>query len=380
MKGSAKRSTKLRPNPAPIRRGCVLVLSTCLLACAHPATKPAAQPSKDRGSALILVPEANPAVDKRRPWGAPVPDSATEARVRTLLSQVVAGEPWTRVSVFGRPLIIGPALWSFLLKATPTVRDLGTPGTAIIPHPDGTSEDLTMRTFLDDGAVAQIAGQAAFLRLLEGFVAGSTRAANEEERKLFYTMVPFEIFGKPLTILQTEDARLVVDLDGLENGRVMWLDLISGYRAPATGKPPGPRLLPEQRAFLREQAGKAEANPAGTKGADAERALALVVETSDFSMKLCADALVPVVQAGEPLNASIVAMLGAGAWAMDHPPAADDITQHTLAAVRSVLRAYEHSLKRDAARIPLLSDLLARERERTLADYVTEKSRACKTQ
>ncbi len=218
------------------RHGFVLWMLACLGACAHsiPAAKPAAQPTTAQNRATVVDPGAKAQVDANRPWGAPVPDATTEKRARAILSQVVAG-PAERVSQLARPLVLGPALWSFLLRTSPMARDFGTPGTAVISHTDGSSEAMPMRTFSDDNAIARLAGQPSFLRLLGGFVTGTARAADEEERKLFYAIVPIEIVGKPLTILQTGDDRLAVILN---EDRVVWLDLLSAYHEPKSSEDP----------------------------------------------------------------------------------------------------------------------------------------------
>jgi hypothetical protein len=129
-----------------------------------------------------------------------------------------------------RPFTVGPALWAILIQVDhkggrTVVESLGTPSVAVVPT-GGQPTEWKMRTFLSANDVAALAATISFRDLCTAFGDGAPRAANQEERALFYKLVPLEIAGKPLTVVDVQQHRLVAYVD---NGRLAWMDLLSEY-------------------------------------------------------------------------------------------------------------------------------------------------------
>jgi hypothetical protein len=167
------------------------------------------------------------------------PERAVEKVVQapTVQNQVVQalddialgrGEYQRHLSV---PFMIGPGLWAEMLKLDPALAAIGTESTSVVPMSEGTRV-WKMGGFLDEDAVKKIGRHIKLRAVAEAFRGGEVRPATPEERKLFYALTPLEIAGKPLTVLcvprDHPDHRLAVFA---EDGRLVWIDLISAYAA-----------------------------------------------------------------------------------------------------------------------------------------------------
>ena len=53
-----------------------------------------------------------------------------------------------------------------------------------------------------------------------------TRPADHDERSIYYALVPWEITGKPVTVLGEGETRLLLDA---ADGRVVWIDAVQPY-------------------------------------------------------------------------------------------------------------------------------------------------------
>jgi hypothetical protein len=157
-----------------------------------------------------------------------VTDAGVEKTVVQALDDIALGrgEYHRHLSV---PFMIGPALWGEMLSLDPTLAAIGTESTSVVPMGEGTRV-WKMGGFLDEDAVRKIGRHIKLRAVAESFRAGEVRPATPEERKLFYALTPLEIAGKPLTVLcvpRDQPAhRLAVFA---EKGRLVWIDLLSGY-------------------------------------------------------------------------------------------------------------------------------------------------------
>jgi len=125
------------------------------------------------------------------------------------------------------PFMIGPALWGEMLQLDPTLAKVGTESLSVVPTGEG-PKSWKMGGFMDEAAVQKIGHHIKFRAVAEAWRGGQLRPATPQERKLFYALTPLEIAGQPLTILTTSGHRLVVYV---EDGRLVWIDLISAYVA-----------------------------------------------------------------------------------------------------------------------------------------------------
>ncbi len=69
-----------------------------------------------------------------------------------------------------------------------------------------------------------------FRSVLQGIVYGKARPANKEERDLYYSLISWEIEGKPVTLIEKGHRRLLVDTH--RDGNLFWLDMIDQYPVP----------------------------------------------------------------------------------------------------------------------------------------------------
>lgn len=137
-------------------------------------------------------------------------------------------------TLLGEPLVLGPALWAVLREIDPELGNLGIMSQAVIPMGER-MQTLEMRTFLDEDSQRALLGREKFRAVAETFRQGKARPATEQERHLFYIFIPFEIEGRPLTVVDMDKYTLVVLV---QEGRITWLDLLSEYQlgsVPETG-------------------------------------------------------------------------------------------------------------------------------------------------
>lgn len=182
-----------------------------LLAASTAAAGPA--PLKEKSLAIVPGKAAGP--------GEPVPDAKAEkqalAAIASLASPQAKPPAWTSA-------ICSPAFWKALRELDPALASKGTP-TQMVAGPPG-SKALEGRTFLQkpDGIAALLASPG-FRKLMSAFASGAARAATREERALIYSLIPFEIKGKPATVVVKGSDILFINAEG--GG--LWLDIISAY-------------------------------------------------------------------------------------------------------------------------------------------------------
>jgi len=168
-----------------------------------------------------VVVEIKPAEDKpaeQKPWGAPVADAAAEAEAKAWLAGLRTGETKPPGA-----LTIGAGLWS-LMGSDEKLAALGIPATFRVAIGDKVYMPPGRAIPEKDGAAAL--ATEAFHTLAEYFAEAEVGPATEDERRLLYVVIPFEIAGKPVTIARRGGDRLVVLI---EEGSV-WLDLLDPYR------------------------------------------------------------------------------------------------------------------------------------------------------
>jgi hypothetical protein len=161
--------------------------------------------------------------------GTPQPRANVEALVHEALVGLGRADR-TANDTLASPFTVGPALWAILIQVDhkggrSVVENLGTPSTAVVPT-GGQPTEWKMRTFLSANDVAALAATITFRDLCTAFGDGAPRPANQEERALFYKLTPLEIAGKPLTVVDVQQHRLVAYVD---SGRLAWMDLLSEY-------------------------------------------------------------------------------------------------------------------------------------------------------
>ena len=157
---------------------------------------------------------------------AAAPADGTSA-VKAALAAVGAGE--AAPTGLATPVVIGTALWALLVKLDPALSAAGTPTANALPHQTGPKQTVEVRSFVHEPERAALLQSPGFRKIGRAFGQAKIRAATDDERKLFYLLVPFEIVGHAVTIAERDADRLVVFLD--DEGRPAWLDVLSAYAA-----------------------------------------------------------------------------------------------------------------------------------------------------
>ena len=85
---------------------------------------------------------------------------------------------------------------------------------------------MPMRSYLDVSAREALLQALAFRGLSDALGRGQSRPATEAERKFWYALIPFEIKGKPVTIIELEGNVVVVFI---KDGTINWMDILSAY-------------------------------------------------------------------------------------------------------------------------------------------------------
>ncbi len=179
--------------------------------------------------APAAAPAPAPAVTKPAqpgPWGAVVADPNSDMIAMRAVSMLATADPKVH-EVLGDILMVGPALWAALVDMDKQLATLGTDSQAVIKI-GGAPRKLPMRTFLEADARAKFLATDAVKTLATLFAAGKPRAANDFERHLLYALVPFEIAGKPVTVIDSP-SRITL-LVVIENGKLYWLDIPGMYK------------------------------------------------------------------------------------------------------------------------------------------------------
>ena len=186
-----------------------------------PSPAPAAAPTPEP------VAKHGPA---EQPWGAPVADPKSDMVAMHALSLLAKGDPKAK-ELAGDVLFIGPALWAAMVDMDKQLATLGTDSKAVVKS-GANPHELAMRSFIAADARDKFLATDATKTIAALFAAGRPRAASGSERQLLYALVPFEITGKPVTVVET--ASRVTLLVVIENGKLYWLDIPGMYKPDLT--------------------------------------------------------------------------------------------------------------------------------------------------
>ncbi len=160
------------------------------------------------------------------PWGAPVADPKGDLIAMRAMSLLATGDP-KAAELVGDVLFIGPALWAGMVDMDKQLATLGTSSKAVVKT-GATARELDMRSFIEADARTRFLATDAMKTIATLFAGGRPRAASELERHLLYALVPFEIAGKPVTVIDTTSR--VTLLVVIEKDKLYWLDIPGMYR------------------------------------------------------------------------------------------------------------------------------------------------------
>jgi carboxypeptidase Q len=146
--------------------------------------------------------------------------------------------------------------------------------------------------------------------------------------------------------------------------------------------PRGPST-PEERARFVSIARKFEANPLDPSLAkDREWAILWLIQVPDIQTKLCAEVLGSAYKKEKYRHSSEIAaqlLLSGGVFVIENPDKAKDDKAQYLAAVEGVLKAYQSILREEPkATSTALNDLLQKQSQGSLTDFVHDSSKKCK--
>jgi len=310
-----------------------------------------------------------------RPWGDPVPDPRTEERILKDLGALGRGEP-AASKALGDNVVLGPGLWAALTEADRSFATVGASSTMLVPAPGGGRREFQGRTFLS-GEVEALRTAEVFQRMAADFAKGRARPATGAERRLFYAMIPFEIAGQPLTMVDLGTARLAVSLT---EGRIDWLDLLSAYASHAVESEHRPPSTPEQKAHAVAVARRLERDPpmdGVPLDTEVQEAWKWLSEAPDVTAIVCADLYAEVMEKPVAFNVAIVAMLGTAAFVIESPEDAEDPVNASVAGLRSVLRAYASARPKGLSASAALDEFTKLDRAGKLGAHVRERVRSC---
>jgi hypothetical protein len=155
--------------------------------------------------------------------GDPVPGTGHEERCVAAIKAVGTGADVNLY--FSNALILGPGIVQAMTGDQRKFPKGGTP--ALITAVFSGRRMFFMGRFVKGNDLEVLLSSERFKEMLRGVADGAARPATREERDLYYSLVPYEIEGKPVTVLQKGKRRLLVDGgDNLENA---WLDMIDEY-------------------------------------------------------------------------------------------------------------------------------------------------------
>lgn len=177
--------------------------------------------------AVILAPDAAASAGER-PWGASVPNTEQEAKALELAKSIGSGS--AKVAVLSEILVVGPGMYRVLLdldkrQGRNDIASIGTPSTTIVPVGDKVTK-MEMRSYLNLIDREALLKTLSFRGLNQVMGGGSSRPATDVEREFWYALIPIEIKGKPVTIIEFQGHIVVVYI---ENGTIGWLDILSEY-------------------------------------------------------------------------------------------------------------------------------------------------------
>jgi carboxypeptidase Q len=139
----------------------------------------------------------------------------------------------------------------------------------------------------------------------------------------------------------------------------------------------------EERARFVSVAHKYESNPLDPAiKKDQEWAILWLIQVPDIHTKMCTDALGKAYNKEKYAHApEMVAqmLLSSGAFVIENPEKAKDDKAQYLAGTEGVLKAYQSIIKEQPqARSKALDDLLQKQSQGELADFVRDASKKCK--
>jgi hypothetical protein len=140
---------------------------------------------------------------------------------------------------------------------------------------------------------------------------------------------------------------------------------------------------PEERERFVSIAHKFQTNPLDSGLAkDREWAILWLIQVPDISAKMCTDVLGGSFIKEKYSHAPEITaqmLLSSGAFAIENPDKAKDDKAQYLSAVEGVLKAYQAILQQEPqAKSKALDDLLQKQSDGKLADFVRDASKKCK--
>jgi len=183
---------------------------------------------EDQGDNTVNIGPDASASSGERPWGEPVPDGEQEAKALAMMQSIGTGT--ADVAILSETLVLGPGAYRTLLgvdkeSGRDDIASTGTPSTSVVSSGDKVVS-MPMRSYLDVSAREALLQALAFRGLSDALGRGQSRPATEAERKFWYALIPFEIKGKPVTIIELEGNVVVVFI---KDGTINWMDILSAY-------------------------------------------------------------------------------------------------------------------------------------------------------
>ena len=183
---------------------------------------------EDQGDNTVNIGPDASASSGERPWGEPVPDGEQEASVLAMMQSIGAGT--ADVAILSETLVLGAGAYRTLLgvdkeSGRDDIASTGTPSTSVVSSGDKVVS-MPMRSYLDVSAREALLQALAFRGLSDARGRGKSRPATEAERQFWYALIPFEIKGQPVTIIELEGHVVVVFI---KDGTINWMDILSEY-------------------------------------------------------------------------------------------------------------------------------------------------------
>ena len=169
---------------------------------------------------LLLLSGIGLAAAAEEPWGPERTTPEMNAKVKGAIDVLAAGSEGMK-PVFGKALIVGPALWDRLSKTDPVLTSFGKSSKAEV----AAGKTMDARTYRGE-EIGKFLASNAVKNLGKQFQSGKVRAATSAERHVFYNTIPYEITNEPQAVAEANGDVLLVDF---ARDTAFWLDILSDY-------------------------------------------------------------------------------------------------------------------------------------------------------
>ena len=170
----------------------------------------------------------SPARNSPERGGEPVIGTGHEELCAAGIAAIVDGQD--AASRFCDPLIVAPGFAHAMTGQTKFPFGTPTP----IHGPSGGGEYFFLAYRVADEDLVAMTKAKTLRAFLRRFTGRKAVPATREQRSLYYALIPFEIAGYPVSVIQDGSACLLLQAN--TNDKILWLDMIDQYPLPSVAR------------------------------------------------------------------------------------------------------------------------------------------------